>query len=179
MTEVVSYRLSDENSKSIEKLARKRGMPLATLSSKIIDNYLNLNLQLEESGYVFLPKQPLRILLKSLDESKFDPIIEAAAKQIMFYLSLRTIKVTDKDVIEGLERWCEGNAMMLELYDENEFTKLICKHDLGINWSKIVIGILSQLFQTELLSPKLEEETFSFKLKNYKELSQLNLVPKL
>ena len=174
MTEIISFRLSDKNSKSIEKLARKRGMPLATLSSKIIDNYLNLNLQLEESGYVFLPKQPLRILLKTLDESKFGPIIEAAAQQIMFYLNLRTLKVTDKDIIEGLERWCDGNAIMLESYDENEFTKLICKHDLGINWSKIVLGILSQLLQSELVNPKIEEDIFSFQLKNDEEKSRIN-----
>jgi len=173
MTEVVSYRINDKNSKTLERLAKKRGMPIATLTSKIIDDYLNYNLPLEESGYAYLPKTPLKIMLKLLDESKFYPIIEAAVLQIKLHLALHHGKITDEVVLDGLRAWCDGNRLSLKIFEENDHTAIVCNHGLGLNWSKMVMGILSQLFVSEVTAPTLDEDLYSFKIKKIEKMNEI------
>ena len=172
MKVVISYRLSEENIKVLEHLARKRGIPLATLTSNIIDNYLNYYLLLENSNYLLLPRDPLRMILKSVEESKLVPIIEAAVKQIRSTL-VSIPPLTDKVIIGSFERWCESNGMKFDWVDENGFTKFICKHNLGRNWSILLIEILSQLLQSEIAQKSIEEASISFELKKDKEISQI------
>lgn len=164
MTEVVSYRVTDKNNKTLSRLSKKRGMPMATLTAKIIDDYLNYNLPLEESGYAYLPKSPLKIMLKLLDESKLYPIIEASVSQIRIYLSLYHGEITDDVVLDALRAWCDGNRLSLEVIDENDHIKIMFNHGLGITWSKIVRDILSQLFVSEMINVIVDEDLVSFEL---------------
>ena len=162
MTEVVSYRVTSKNNKTLARIAKKRGMPMATLTAKIIDDYLNYNLPLEESGYAYLPKTPLKIMLKLLDESKLYPIIESAVTQIRVYLSLYHGKITDDVVLDGLRAWCDGNKLSLEVFDENGHNKIVFNHGLGITWSRIVKDILSQLFVSDITNVIMDEDLVSF-----------------
>ena len=140
-------------------------MPLATLTSQIIQQYLNYYRIIEESGYVSLPKQALKILFNLIDESEFDPIVEAAAKQIMVDIRLHYGNVTDENVASWVQRWYESNGMVLKKLSDNGHTKYVCKHDLGLKWSKLAIRILAELFQSDMIKQDIKDDTFSFELK--------------
>ena len=135
MKDVVSYRLEEKDGSTLEQIARKKGMPLATLTSQIIDRYLNYYRIIEESGYVSLPKQTLKILLNLVDESKFDSVVEASAKQAMMDIRLHYGETTDENISRGVQRWLESNDMVLVQFHNADHTKYICKHELGLNWS--------------------------------------------
>jgi hypothetical protein len=166
MTEVVSYRINEKNSMILDKEAKKRGMPIATLTSKIMADYLNNTMPLEDSGYLYLPKAPLKIMLKLLDESMFYPIIEAAVAQFRSFLSIQYGTITDEVVLDALKWWCDTNRVYFEIFKENALIKIVCSHSLGINWSKIVMEISSQLFVSKLIDPFYDEDRLSFNLKN-------------
>ena len=175
MTDVVSYRVNDKDGKSLDKEAKKRGMPIATLTSKIIGDYLNYSMPLEDSGYMYLPKAPLKIMLKLLDESMFYPVIEAAVSQCRSYLSIQYGTITDEVVIAALKSWCDGNRIPFEIFEEKAAIKIICNHRLGLNWSKILIGIAAQLFVSELIDPFYDEDLISFNLNVVKNKNELEL----
>ncbi len=165
MKEVVSYRLEENDGITLEQLARKKGMPLATLTSQIIERYLNYYRIIEEAGYVALPKQALKILFNLVDESKFDPIVEAAAKQIMVDIRLHYGNVTDEIVTSEAQRWYESNGMILKKFDNDGYTSYVCKHDLGLNWSRLAIRILAEIFQADVFKQDIKDDVFSFELK--------------
>jgi len=162
---VVSYRLEEKDGLTLEQLARKKGMPLATFTSQIIDRYLNYYRIIEESGYVSLPKQTLKILLNLVDESKFDSIAEAFAKQAMADIRLHYEELTDENISSGAQRWFESNGMVLVQFYNADYTKYVCKHELGLNWSKLAVRILAELFESELTNVDLKDDMFAFELK--------------
>lgn len=165
MKEVVSYRLEEKDGSALQQIARKNGMPLATLTSQIIDRYLNYYRIIEESGYVSLPKQIIKILLDLIDESKFDSIVEAASKQAMVDIRLHYGEVTDENTSSGVQRWFESNGMVLVQFYHEEHTKYVCKHELGLNWSKLAVRILAELFESELTNVDIKDDMFAFELK--------------
>lgn len=166
MKDVVCYRLEENDGLSLQQLARKKGMPLATITSKIIERYLNYYRIIEESGYVSLPKQALKILLNLVSESKFDSIVEAVVKQAMVDIRLRYGEATYENILRGAQRWFENNDMALVQFNNAEHTKYVCKHELGLNWSKLATQILGKLLESELTNVDLKDDMFTFELKN-------------
>ena len=165
MKDVVSYRLEEKDGSTLEGLARKKGMPLATLTSQIIDRYLNYYRIIEESGYVSLPKQTLKILLNLVDESKFDSIVESFSKQAMTDIRFHYAETTDENISSGVQRWLESNGMVLVQFYNADHTKYVCKHELGLNWSKLAVRILAELFESEVTNEDLKDDMFAFELK--------------
>jgi len=156
--------LEEKDGTTLEQLARKRGMPLATFTSQIIERYLNYYRIIEEAGYVALPKQSLKILFDLVDESKLDPIVEAAAKQITSDIRFHYGEVNDENIFRGTLRWFDSNNMILKKFDNEDYTRYVCKHDLGLNWSKLAIRILAELFEREILKQDVKDDMFSFEL---------------
>lgn len=165
MKDVVSYRLEEKDGSTLEQIARKKGMPLATLTSQIIDRYLNYYRIIEESGYVSLPKQTLKILLNLIDESKFDSIVESFAKQAIADIRLHYVEITDENISRAAQRWFESNDMVLVQFYNADYTKYVCKHELGLNWSKLAVRILAELFESEILNQDVKDDMFAFELK--------------
>ena len=56
--------------------------------------------------------------------------------------------------------------MILKRFDKADYTTYICKHEVGLYWSKLAIRILTKLFQSEMLNQDVKDDMFSFDLKN-------------
>ena len=68
MTDVISFRT--DNIEQLKKLAESKGSTVATLTSKIIDEYLNYYQRIQERKFVCMPREMVFVMYDIIDESK-------------------------------------------------------------------------------------------------------------
>ena len=165
MTEVISYRLHD--AEALKNLADQKGVTVSTLSSKIIENYLNYYNYIENYNFIAMPRTMLTELYNAVDPSNSKSIIDVATKIALSDLKLSYDDPNLLDVINYLHVWFDHNNFILKHFDKNTQYKLVCRHDMGRNWSDITSQILTQIFiQLGYQSKVIEfhDDNFSFQV---------------
>ena len=78
MTDVISYRT--DNIEQLKKLADVKGVTLASLSSKIVEDYLNYFQRIQERKFIAMPREMVFVMYDIMDELNFEKLIEFTIK---------------------------------------------------------------------------------------------------
>lgn len=169
MTEVVSYRLDD--TEALKNLASQKGITVSTLSSKIIENYLNYYHYIENYNFIAMPRTMLSELYSHVDPDNANSIIDVATKIALSDLKLSYEEPNLSDVINYLHVWFDHNSFILKHFEKNDSFKLVCRHDMNNNWSEITAKILVEIFtrlgyKSTVL--EVQDDNFSFHVEKQK-----------
>lgn len=165
MTEVISYRLHD--SEALKNLANQKGVTVSTISSKIVENYLNYYHYIENYNFIAMPRTMLSELYAHLDPDNSKSVVDIATKIALSDLKLSYDNPNLIDVINYLHVWFDHNSFILKHFEKSDNFKLVCRHDMKENWSKITSQILVQIFsqlgyQSKVL--EVQDDNFSFQV---------------
>jgi hypothetical protein len=169
MTEVISYRLND--TEALKSLASQKGITVSTLSSKIVENYLNYYHYIENYNFIAMPRTMLSELYAHVNPNNAQSIIDIATKIALSDLKLSYDNPSLTDVINYLHVWFDHNSFILKHFDKTDSFKLVCRHDINENWSKITSQILVEIFtrlgyQSKVL--EVQDDNFSFQVEKNK-----------
>lgn len=165
MTEVISYRL--QNSEELKNLATQKGITVSTLSSRIVEKYLDYYHYIENYNFIAMPRTMLTEMYNQLDPTKSKSIVDIGTKIALADIKLIYDDPNLLDIINYLHVWFDHNSFILKHFDKDGQFKLVCRHEMCKNWSQITAEILSQIFirlgydskVTEVL-----EDNFSFQV---------------
>jgi hypothetical protein len=86
MTEVISFRL--QNADELKNLATQKGITVSTLSSRIIEKYLNYYHYIENYNFIAMPRNMLTEMYNQLDLTKTGSIVDIGTKIALADLKL-------------------------------------------------------------------------------------------
>jgi hypothetical protein len=144
MTEVISFRL--QNADELKNLATQKGITISTLSSRIIEKYLNYYHYIENYNFIAMPRNMLMEMYNQLDLTKTESIVDIGTKIALADLKLIYDDPKLLDIINYLHVWFDHNSFILKHFDKDRQFKLVCRHEMGKNWSQITAEILTQIF---------------------------------
>lgn len=169
MTEVISYRL--QNTDELKNLATQKGVTVSTLSSRIIEKYLSYYHYIESYNFIAMPRTMLTEMYNQLDPTKSETIIDIGTKIALADLKLIYDNPNLIDIINYLHVWFDHNSFILKHFDKDGQYKLVCRHEMGKNWSHITAEILAQIFIRLGYNSKVIEvleDNFSFQVEKEK-----------
>jgi hypothetical protein len=165
MTEVISYRL--QNADELKNLAIQKGITVSTLSSRIIEKYLNYYHYIENYNFIAMPRTMLTEMYNQLDPAKSESLIDIGAKIALADLKLIYDDPNLLDIINYLHVWFDHNSFILKHFDKDGQFKLVCRHEMCKNWSQITSEILAQIFIRSGYDSRVTEvqdDNFSFQV---------------
>jgi hypothetical protein len=169
MTEVISYRLQD--AEELKNLAVQKGITVSTLSSRIIEKYIDYYHHIENYNFIAMPRSMLMEIYNQVEPIKSGSIIDIGTKIALADLKLIYDDPKLLDVINYLHVWFDHNNFILKHFDKNGQYKLVCRHEMGQNWSQITSDILLQIFVRLGYTGnviEVEDDNFSFQVNKEK-----------
>ena len=144
MTGVISYRT--DLFEALKKLAKSKGVTISTLTSSIVENYLNYYQSTEERNFIAMPRDMLSLIYDSLKESQFDEIIQLTTEGAVRDIKLNFHVITHESIGKYIQAWFDHNGFSLKTLEVDNQIKYACRNDMGKNWNLITSKILVTIF---------------------------------
>ena len=165
MTDVVSYRT--DNIDRLKELAEAKGITVSTLSSKIIEEYLNYFQRIQERKFMSMPREMMSLIYDIIDESNFDKLISFTVKWASTDLKMSFHSPNLDSIFLYIQSWFEFNGFILNRFESDDYFRYVCRHDMNKNWSEITSKILVGMFKEfgfEGLQEEIEDDFFAIKV---------------
>lgn len=144
MTGIISFRT--DLLEALKKLAKSKEVTVSTLTSNIVENYLNYYQSIEERNFIAMPRDMLSLIYDSLKESQFEEIIQITTEGAIRDIKLNFHVITHEIIGKYILEWFDHNGFSLKTSEVDNQIKYACSNDMGKNWNLISSKILVTIF---------------------------------
>ena len=145
MTDVISYRT--ERIEELKKLAKDKNISLSQLTSEIIDYYFDF-LIIRQKLNLYRESQPIiSKCLELIDDSKLNDLIDFGITDHVQSIRSGTNDYSFESMLDLARLWFRYNKFDLQVFDENDTMKFVCKNQMSKNWNKAASGIEIGIFK--------------------------------
>lgn len=169
MTDVISYRT--DKLEELNKLAKERNVSLSELSSNIIDYYLEFY-ELRKNLEMFKDSsEMLSLCFSLLDESDLEKTSDLLGKGITRYIKMVTSDFSLGNILKIYENWYKFNNFKVAIFDEADYTKIVCGNPMSKNWNKhAAMGTVNSMkdFGFDVITDTPEKGLLTYKISKQK-----------
>ncbi|MDH5431108.1 MAG: hypothetical protein OEW78_04405 [Nitrosopumilus sp.] len=141
--------IPDETKEFLENRSRIEGISTTEYVRKIITKYQKIYSRLEDERSHITPKEVVKALYQEINNDKGrEKVIATIQEYGEYYLRCDSDDFSFKRVLRSIENWFEIRGLKLESKEKNKIIRMTCKHDLGINWSKIIMQVTINLLMS-------------------------------
>jgi len=165
---VIGVRLTDEDQKQLEFMAKNSGTTVSALCAQFLHKYLNFYAFAEHRREISLPRPMINTLYDSIDKTKMQDIIDMSVRIARNDLKVRFDEITYDAITHATEVWFDHNQITFTVSDNGSTKRYVCRHGIGKNWSEIMAkAIMTLLEETGCIKRNIEvtEDLFVLEFK--------------
>ena len=142
-----SFRLKGDILKSLELVARKKGISLSTLVNQTLENYVTSEMYFEELGFLLMPKDFLSKVINGLTESQAQDLGRTLGSNIAKeYISFFFPIVDKTNLAKFLDLWFK-RFQSYQHKVENARHYFVVNHEISMNFSIVLKSMLQSLVE--------------------------------
>ena len=142
-----NVRLPSEIHAILEHIANNMSITSASLSTKIITEYVEFYYYKIQRGDMTLSQPILKKMFDAIDSSKIDEIAQFTAKFILSEISIQEGEIPYDTFVQRIIKWNKGNNLNFNKIKKPDTELFISKHSLGKNWSELQCKIYANAFE--------------------------------
>ena len=135
-TETITFRLDNDTLEKIRNVAKSENTSLNALVNRILESYIEWDLDAPHAGWALMPKLFLIELVKEVDNDKISKIMsklsKTMSKEMDLYMKGKHNLDTWLSMIRGR---CERSGFNLKEFRQDDKIELVMQHDMGEKWS--------------------------------------------
>jgi len=168
-TETITFRLDNDTLEKIRNVATSENTSLNALVNRILESYIEWDLDAPHAGWAIMPKLFLIELIKEVDNDKISKIMsklsKTMSKEMDLYMKGKHNLDTWLSMIRGR---CERSGFNLKEFRQDDKIELVMQHDMGEKWSVYFKAFYENVFYDLGVKTSLEytENTLVIKLED-------------